>query len=879
MDNEIKKPPRFAERMLRIFANRNDNTAIIGDLEEEFHRNLNTRGPLIATVSYWMVTMISLPSFIYDLFFWRTLMLRNYFKMALRNIQKHKGYTFINITGLAVGLASCILIMMYLKHELIYDDFHKNANRLVRAINTLHLGGTVRTMAQTPGPIGPYFTESIPEITQFSRVTRAVGRREVFVKVGDQKFAETRMFHVDSTFFQLFSYEFISGQPDNTLLEPGKAVITDKAAHRLFGSTDVIGKEFIVEGLFRNRPHIVSAVIKDMSHQSHLQFDYLFPMSLIYNARRPEIFEDWLWFPHYTYFLLEKGADPNILPVKMQEVFRRYAGDYADEYNSKLDLDIQNVTDIHLKSHIEMEISANGDIRYVRYLTAIAIFVLLIASVNFINLTTAGSSKRAKEVGLRKVFGSHRQQLIGQFICEAILLTVIGLFFAILIIGLVLPAFNQLSGLSLSWSNLSDSTILVGSIFLLLLIGAGAGSYPAFMLSSFRPVAILRGQLSKGASNPFLRKILVIFQFSVSIILVACTMIVLKQVNFMKSHNLGFNADQAMVIEVKERSTFRNNVAVKSQLLANPAITHASFATNIPGQDLRGITAFLPEGRDVTETTVMISVFVDYDYFDLFEMELAHGRLFQKELSSDSTDAYVVNEAAVRLVGSKEDLLGKRLRNITAEHKGGIVIGILNDYHHESLKEEIAPIVFKVLPRGARLLTLKIRSSNMAQTIAGIREIWTNEIEPGRDMNYFFVDERFDSLYRSEERLSQIFSSFSAIGIIIACLGLFGLVSFITLQRTKEVGIRKTLGASVTNIYLLLSKEFIQCVLLASFIAVPFVWYTMGSWLNQFPVRTNIGVGTYLLSGLMGLLVAFVTTWYRVIVTAKSNPVDALKYE
>ena len=874
----MNKPPIIARWILSVTNRKSNREIVLGDFEEFYEEIYSKRGVFIAYVWFYLHALKSIPSFIKTTFYWGIIMIKNYMLIGFRNIKKYKAYSFINILGLSVGIASCILIMMYVKHELSYDNFHEKADRIYRLVNEFHLSGTVRNLVTTPGPIGETFAKILPEVEASTRITNFAGNNEVIIKSEENSFEDTGLYCADSNFFDLFNYKFIYGDPKTSLTSPATVVINSKIAQKLFGDINPVGMTIGLSLGRLNRDFKVSGVIDDTIGESHFKFNYLFPMSTLVGLLRSETFENWLWFPHYTYLLLNKDVDKDHLIEKMQDVFRDNAGDYADQYNAKLFFQLQNIRDIHLTSHLDRELQPNGDIKYIYYFSLIALIILVIASINFINLITASSANRAKEVGIRKVIGGLRKQIMAQFIGEAALMAIISIICSLLITIIALPYFNNLTDLHLSLNEIFQSTVIFGIIIMGILTGIGAGSYPALVISAFSPVTSLKGNISRGTKNPIFRKILVITQFTISTALITGTIIILKQIQYMKDYNLGFNREQVVVVRVKDFSNFRNNTTIKSTLMNNPNIIDASFSTNIPGRVLSGMTAYLPEGRDENETIMCRNIAVDFNYFKTYDIKTKTGRLFQEALSTDSTDVYVINETAAKVFGKGDNIVGTRVRNITRETAGGIVIGVVKDFHHESLKQEVAPIVFNVLRQGGPYLSLKLRTTDIANTLSFVKEKWV-EIEPSRTMDYYFLDEYFDNLYNSEERLSDIFVTFSFMGILIACLGLLGLVSFATLQRTKEIGIRKTMGASIWKIYLLLSMEFLTLVIVSNLIAIPIAWYTMRSWLDNFPIRTDITVDTFFISGIIGLIIAVVTITYRVLKAASVNPVESLRTE
>jgi putative ABC transport system permease protein len=798
-------------------------------------------------------------------------MLFNYLKTAWRNLAKQKGYSLINLSGLAIGMACCILIFLFVQDELSYDRFHEKADQIHRLVIDAEIGGSYSRLAVAPFAAPPAFAEEIPEIESYVRIIR-IGRQQI-IKHEERSFEEPGIYLADDTFFKTFTHKFKAGDRETSLDSPGSVVITEDTAQRLFGKEDPLGKTLIFAPVGKLN---VTGVISNVPHNSHFSFNYMISFNSLNKVQRKGI-EQWLSMQGWAYLVLQKGADPRKVQKKFSAIYEKHTGKKAREYGIAFAFFLQKMTDIHLRSNLEYEIDANGNILYVYVFSAIALFILVIACINFMNLSTARSANRAREVGLRKVFGAHRQNLVRQFLSESNLLALAGLVLALALASMALPVFNNFTGKELTSSSLYQAPILIGMVFLVLFAGILAGSYPALFLSGFQPISVLRGRLSRGVKSSGLRKILVVFQFAISIILIIGTGIVIDQINFMKNKNLGFDKEQLLVALVQTQRTGRNSQSIKSELLQNPNITKATFSSSVPCQIGEG-RLMIPEGRSKEETFPVSVMRCDYDFIETFGMKLAAGRNFSKDFATDAKEAYIINETAAKKFGWEADeALGKKLT--FAEGRPGKIIGVTKDFHFQPLQQAIDPLALMVDKQIVAFATMKISTNNVSETINYVKKIWEAK-EPGREFDYFFMDEDFAARYASEKRLSGILTSFAVLAIFIACLGLFGLASFTAEQRTKEIGIRKVLGASVHNIVTHLSRDFIKWVLVANILAWPAAYLVMRNlWLSNFAYRTTPSLFTFLIAGMASIFIALLTVSFQVIRAAVSNPADSLRHE
>lgn len=785
-------------------------------------------------------------------------MIKNYLKIALRNIKKHTWYSFINIAGLAIGMTCCILILLWVQDELSYDRFHENASDIYRVIQDINFADHSTTWTITQGPLGPSLKKDFPEIINATRITG----RGLRLTHNDRSFDEV-VGMADPSIFEMFTFPLIKGNPATALSDPNSIVLTEEMAEKYFGDENPIGKTIQADNEY---DFLVSGVLKKIPHNSHLQFDFIIPF--IFGRELNYTVDRWGNSQFRTYVQIQKG-------IPVQEVIQKISGYLYEKPTIEKDarLNLQPLTRIHLHSNYEFD-SAHGDITYVALFSLVAFFILFIACSNFMNLATARSGNRAKEVGMRKVAGAHRSSIIKQFFGESILLAFIALFFSLIIVKLLLPAFNNLAAKELSM-NISGNLLGLLMLFgIALLTGIISGSYPAIFLSSFQPVKVLKGSLRSGQKGSVFRKILVVTQFSLTILLIICTGIVHNQLNYLRNKKLGYDKEHMIYMGMRGDMRVKFNT-LKNELLINSNISGVTASSNVPTYGYTFSNSLWRwEGQNPDEEILMRAVFIDYDYFKTFGMEIAEGRSYSKEFSTDTTEAIIVNEAAVKAMRMKSPL-GKRL---SINEQNFQIIGVVKNYNFRSLRQGIDPLILLFEPQASRVLFAKLKSENISQTIGYIEKI-REKFAPGYPSNYHFLDEALDDLYRSEERVGTIFRYFSVLAIFISCLGLFGLASFMAEQRTKEIGIRKVLGATVSNIVLLLTKEFTKWILVANIIVWPIAYYAANKWLQGFAYRTTIGLWIFILAAAMVLFIALLTVSYQSFKAATANPIDSLKYE
>jgi putative ABC transport system permease protein len=811
-------------------------------------------------------------------------MFKNYIKIAWRNLVKQKAFSILNITGLAIGLSCFLLIAVYVLDEISYDRFHEKAERIYRVNADIIFGGEEQRFPFTSDMMGATLKNDYPEVEEFARIYNSNGSK--LVKKDNFFITEERVAHADSTLFNVFTLPALKGDTKTALNEPNTVVITESTAKKYFGTTDVIGKT-IETNEKSSTLYNITAVLKDIPKNSHFNFDFFFSMDNVNYS-----WGAYLSHNFHTYLLLKPGTQVNSFERKLDEYTVNYVLPQAktvlniesmDDFKkagNKLQYSLIPITDIHLKSDRQFEITQGGNLQYVYIFSAVALFILLIACINFMNLTTARSANRAKEVGIRKVLGTNKKKLILQFLSESTLMAVISMMLALVIAYLVLPLFNDVSAKQMTIQSLFTPWILPVLILLPFIVGLLAGSYPAFYLSAFQPIQVLKGKLSKGARGGGLRNVLVVFQFATSIVLIIGTIVIYRQLNYIQTKNVGFNKDQVLIVD--GAYTLSNNTeAFKNEMLNTPGVVTASYSSYLPvSNSSRSDNTFSTESVMTSENGFGMQVWsVDDQYIPTMGMEIKTGRNFSKEFPTDS-NAILINETTARMIG-EGDVIGRKLYTTdnfqTGEMISFTVIGVIKNFHFETLKQNIGPLCMR-LKKNTGMVSFKISGNQTAAIINKAESVWKSMV-PAMPFKYRFLDESFEEMYRAEQRIGKISIIFSVIAIFIGCLGLFGLAAFIAEQRTKEIGIRKVLGASVNGIVHLLSKDFLKLVLIAFVIAAPFAWWAMHKWLEDFAFRIDISWWIFLLAGLIAGSIALFTVSFQAIRAALANPVNNLRTE
>ena len=785
-------------------------------------------------------------------------MFKNYFKTTLRNLKRHKGYSFINITGLALGIACTILILLWVQDELSYDRFNKSADQIYRVVKYSDYGGDILHVALTPGPLARAMKEELPEVLKATAFDFAGG----IARYKDRLFSDVKVASVEPNFFEIFSYPLIMGDPETALSDKNSIIITKRLAERIFGSEDPMGK---VLNFNKTYDYEVTGIMEDIPHNSHLQFECVIPFKKLEEFGRSV--NNWKPNSFYTYIMLRKGVSEKEFNKKILNFKREHYPDCRDF------LYLQPLTKIHLYSDLGYDISGHGDIKYVIIFSLVAGFVLLIACINFMNLTTARSGNRAKEVGLRKVVGATRKGLILQFFSESVMMSFIALILAVLMVSLLLPFFNELSGKQLNLNTHGNISILCGLLMITLVTGLFSGSYPALLLSSFHPVKVLKGTLKAGAKSSLFRKILVVTQFTLSVFLIISTLVVSSQLHYIRTMKLGFEKRHLIYTNIPFEYETKYE-SLKNELLKNAEITNVTRMRSFPTSDhVNSYSDLSWEGKNPEYKYLFCIHDVGYDFFKTFGMTMAEGRSFSRELQTDE-GAYILNEKAVEVMGIQNPV-GKMFAE---GERSGQIIGVVRNFHFKSLKKQIEPLVFRLPLHHARIVFIKVSSTNVINTLRNVEKIWKKYV-PDNPIDFRFLDDDYDRLYRSESRMGTLFGYFTLLAIFIAGLGLFGLASFMAQQRTKEIGIRKALGASVSRIFILLSREFLILIVISNTVAWPFAYYFMKNWLQNFSYHTDIKLIAFMVSFVLSIIVTLLTVSYQSFKAALANPVDSLRYE
>lgn len=811
-------------------------------------------------------------------------MLKNYFKIAYRNLLRRKAFSAINIVGLSMGIASCLLIGLFVLDELSFDRFHEKADRIVRVTFRATMSGNKINEASVMPPTAKTLQREYPEVLEATRLRLAMALN---LEKSDAVFKETAVAFADSNFFQVFSFPLVKGNPQTALLQPNTLVISEKMAQKYFGNEDPIGKTL----KSKNYDELleVTGVMADMPANSHFQYDFLFSMAGLPEAK----VNSWMQSEYFTYLVLPEGYDYQKLQAKLPQVVEKYFGpeikqafgmNYAQfrEQGNELGLQLQPLTDIHLYSDFDYDLGPSGDVRYVYIFGAIALFMLLIACINFMNLSTAGASKRAREVGIRKVMGSVKSTLVGQFLLESIMLTAVALVLAVGLVWLALPFFNILADKNLTLSFTKVPWLLPGLLLLGLVVGVLAGSYPAFFLSSFKPITVLKGgsnfgRFASGRKSIGLRGTLVVVQFCISIILIVGTTVVYQQLQFIQNAKLGYDKEQVLVLQGTHRLG-KNEQLFRKQLLQDSRVADATISGYVPAGPTFN-NNFLVYGDDkVNDYTKGIRYDVDENYISTLGMTMVAGRNFSPEFATDSS-AIILNETAAREMGWGVDAIG---HTVTQPNNEGAkttyrVIGVVGDFHFKSLHERITPLMM-TLGGNTGAILVKVKTRDLPALITSVEKQWKTLVadEP---LEYAFLKENFNATYRAEQKTGQILGLFAGLTIFVACLGLFGLATFTAEQRTKEIGVRKVLGASVTGVVVLLSRDFLKLVAIALVIGSPVAWYAMNVWLQDFAYKIDISWWVFALAGVLAVGIALLTVSFQSVRAALRNPVESLRSE
>ena len=878
------QPPKIYTRLFEWFCEEEYYEELQGDLEQSFYENIKAHGEYKAIRKYRKeVFLMVRPSVIRKIKGHTNSnnldMVHNYLKIGVRNMLSQRLYSFINIFGLAVGMAATILISLYVQHELSYDKYHEKADRIYRISrewlnqdgeSSLHLG-------HIAPPFAPLIENDFEGVVE--QAVRLMSGYGPLMSVGDKQFEEENFFFADADVFKVFSWKFIQGNRETALVEPNTLVLSETVTKRYFNDEDPIGKSLTFNNFGIIQEMKITGVIEDTPDNSHFKYGRLCSFLTYENVVGTEQLMQRFGSNNFaTYVLFPEGVSASQLEAGIPAFTDKHLGQNGngDPASTTNKLHLMPLTDIHLHSHLDSEIEANGDIKYVYTYIIIALFILVIACINFMNLSTARSMKRAKEVGVRKVMGAFRSSLIRQFITESVLMALISALLAIGFVALVLPWFNNFAGKELSLVTVDP--LFFGGLLLIVVLSVGllAGSYPAFFLSSFTPVKVLKGAKHSSHKKVNLRSVLVVFQFFISITLIICTLLVYQQLEYTRTKNLGFEKENMIIIDGAWRLDEGKQEALRQDLASQSSIIDASISNNVP-PGVNNTTIFRKKGE---EQDILVSTYnVDYNHLPTMKIELLEGRNLSRDFPTD-TAAVLLNEAAVREFGL-DDPLSEEIRYFGGGEYGSHldlkVVGVFKDFNFETLRNNIRPLALMLTTQGSKI-SVRTAPGDVSATLATVEDLW-GQYASEEPFQYSFLDEDFDALFRSEQRLGQVFSVFTGLAILVACLGLLGLAAFMAEQRTKEIGIRKVLGASVASVVLLMSKDFTKLVLIAFALAIPLAYYIMHSWLKGFAFRITISPSIFVLAGVSALLIAWLTVSWQSIKAASANPVKSLRSE
>ncbi len=854
MNSPSKGIPFIPRIILQIFLFSNLEEAYLGDLNEEYSGIVSEHGKFRAFRWIWSLALKSIPGGTYGNLIWSMAMFNNYMKIAWRNLFRNKTQNLLNILGLSVGMAAFILIALYIQYELSYDTYHENADRIYHVVKT-------RSVV-TPPPLAPAMMNGLPEV---EAATRVVDADNVFIKTDRGIFSEGGWVWTDKHIFDVFSYPLISGDKKTALDVPNALVISEDIAQKYFRNENPLGKTLATT---MDKEFTVTGVMKNIPANSYVKGDFFARIETLTDFGAN--IEDWSNNYCNAFVLVKKDCN-------IPEFVEKYSEYVKTVNDSRFDytFNLLKLTDLHLRSsHLVFHFSPVSNILSIYIFSATALFILLIAVINFMNLSTARSNRRAKEVGLRKVIGAQRPQLIRQFLSESIVLSFLSMIFAVMITYMTLPFFNNLVDREITIDIFGNASFFSGLLAAFVLIGLLSGSYPALVMSNFSIFSTLKGHSSGNSKGGLFRNILVVVQFSCSILLIICTIIVSNQLNYVRNTNIGFNKDRILVVPLSDDTVSEKRDAIRAELLKNSNIAGVTFSTKTP-MNISWHNSFRYEDKDDSENNRVHSHYanVDYDYVDLFGLEIVKGRNFDRTLD-EGKYVYIINEFIVDKIGW-EDPIGKEYTN---RDEPGTVVGVVKNFHNENMHIPIEAVTLCLRPDRGEIMSVKCGPGDIQASVAAVEKVW-NTFSDGIPFEFEFMDERYDNMYRSEIRIREFFNYFSLLAIIICCLGLFGLAAFTVEQRTKEIGIRKVLGASVPKIIRMLSWQFTKWVLIANFIAWPAAWFAMKTWLEDFAYKTEIGLSVFLSAALIAVIISFLTVLHQSLKASLANPVKSLKYE
>jgi putative ABC transport system permease protein len=882
-DKDSLSPPKWVDRLLRWRLPEEQIEEVQGDMHELYAQWVNEIGTRKARFRYTFNAFTFLrplpkPKPVFQarnhyLTATPLTMIHNYFTIAFRNLLRHKSFSFINISGLTLGLTACLLIGLFVRDEKSFDTFIPEGERIYRIYYKVS-GEDTRDQACTTAMLATVIKQNFPEVKQTLRILSS--NNSVYVEAGDKKMYEQGGILADSTFFDLFPLPLTYGSFKSALSDPASIIISQNMAERFYGNEDPVGKQLVLE----KQSFQIKAVFRDNAN-FHLPIHYILPMQA--SGLSEQDLQNWDWYAFYNYVRLKQGTDVQSLQAK----FAAFTDPFLNKGEGGFIFKpaFQALQDIHLySSDFKFDMAERGNITYVKALTIIALFILLIACFNFVNLATAKSLQRAKEVGVRKTIGATRKQLMTQYISETVLLTLLSICISVVLTYLILPWMNAFTEKNIVFDLFTNPFIIPLLLLLTVVVGILAGFYPALVLSGFQPVKVLKSGLvtdSLPGSVPWLRHVLVVTQFSLSVLLIIGAIVVITQVNYLHNKDLGFEKEQILFFPLRGDNLYKNYESFKQELLRSPSIASVSVGYGFPGDIFGdGLMSIPRNGQQKKATQLM----VDHDYIKTLGLELVAGRDFSKEMATDGKQAFIINETAVKELGlgSPEQALGETLlwptwRNPDSVKKAQI-IGVVKDFHYKSLYDKVEPAVLQIYPEAYSRVAVKMKTADIGNTIQYVKNIW-NKFSPEYPIEYRFMDESFDQMYKAEDKLKSLLGIFTATTIFVACLGLFGLAAYAAERRKKEIGIRKVLGASAEGIVVLLLKEFVKLVVLALVIATPVAWYMMSNWLDDFPYRINLEWWIFAVAGSIAILIALLTVSFQSVKAALINPIKYLRSE
>jgi predicted permease len=847
---------KFKEKILGSILRHSIREGALEDFNDQFQMIVKERSKLLAIIWYWFQILYFFPAYLFNYLYWGVIMFKNYLKTTIRNIIKYKGYSLINISGLAIGMACCLLISMWVLDELSYDKFHKNASQLYRVEENQHYSGRIFHVTVTPYPIAPAMVKEFPEIADATRYVWAGGS---LLRYKEKAFYEYYMRAVDPSFLNMFTFPLIKGDITTALKESHSIIISEKIAEKYFGEEDPLGKTITINN---KNVFTVTGILKDVPHNSYLQFDILIPYEFLRKTGRTN--DSWGSNSIQTFVKLQPQATMDQTNKKILNYIR------TREKESLTDLELMPFTRIHLHAYWGYEKKA-GNIVGVYIFSVIAVFILVIACINFMNLATARSARRAREVGMRKVVGALKSNLIRQFFTESVVFALVALVLAVIIVMLLLPTFNNLTGKEITFGVAGFQNILMLLLAITLFTGIVAGSYPALYLSAFHPVKVLKGSLSRG--GVLFRRILVVFQFVLSIFLILGIIVTSQQFTYLKNKDLGYDKDHLFYVGVREgiKNSYQT---LKTEIKKIPNVLGVTGTQQVPGNIGSNSSNADWDGKDPEFDLLVGFNQIDYDFVKTMKIDIVSGREFTKDFPGDIKKNFLINEEMARIMRNKEPV-GARFQ---FQGVKGQVVGVMKDFHYQYTGLKIEPLAWLLDPEDVNYLLVRVAPKDVSATIDTIKTTWSRVI-PNYPFNYRFLDEDFDRMYRQAERMETVVGTFTLLSIFIACLGLFGLASFTAEQRTKEIGIRKVLGATIPKLTFLICREFLLLVVLATIIAWPLAYLTMNNFLKDFAYRISLSPSFFILSMAIAVVIAVISVAYQSIKAALTNPVDSLRYE